>query len=72
MKLVPNWREVLKHSWSVRLMVAAFLFSAAEYALPFYTDVIPDHVMGFLGGVATGGGVLARVLFQASLSGESK
>lgn len=41
MKLVANWREVLRYAWSIRLMIAAGLFSGLEIALPLFQDVFP-------------------------------
>lgn len=35
MQAVPNWREVLKHAWSVRLMIVAAVLSGLSAALMF-------------------------------------
>jgi len=34
MKLIPNWRDVLAHAWSLRLMLLAGFLSSLEVALP--------------------------------------
>ena len=44
MRLVPNWRRVLRHAWSIRFNLAALVFAAAEIILPLYQDVIPRGV----------------------------
>jgi len=41
MKLVANWRAVLRRAWSVRLMLAAGLLSGAEIALPLLDGLLP-------------------------------
>lgn len=38
-RLVADWHWVVNHSWSVRLIVLAFLLSAAEVIMPLFTDV---------------------------------
>lgn len=38
-RLIPNWREVLRYAWSVKLLVLAALLSGAEAALPFFGGI---------------------------------
>lgn len=35
MHLVANWRAVMRHAWSVRLILIAALLSVLEAALPY-------------------------------------
>ncbi|WP_062117253.1 hypothetical protein [Aureimonas sp. AU40] len=72
MRFVEDWKSILRKAWSIRFMGAAFLLSVAEYALPFFTDVIPDHLLGLLGGAAAGGAFVARLVAQANLSNGGK
>lgn len=42
MKLIKNWRDILKHAWSVRLLYLAAMLSGIEVALPLLgTDAMP-------------------------------
>ena len=66
MKLVPNWRRVLARAWSIRLIVAAFVLTAAEVALPLLDGVlaIPPGLFAALSGLATAGAFCARLVAQ--------
>lgn len=44
--LIANWRGVLKHAWSVRLLAGAALFSGLEVALPFLDGYLPISEWG--------------------------
>lgn len=47
-KPVDNWRLVLRHAWSVRLIGLAALLSGAEVAIPLLTPFVPQHyLIGF-------------------------
>ncbi len=41
MKLVSDWRRVLRYAWSIRLLLAAALLSGLEVVLPYLGDVFP-------------------------------
>ena len=41
MKLVWNLREVLRHVWSIRLIIIAGVLSGAEIALPLLDSLLP-------------------------------
>jgi hypothetical protein len=36
MRLLANWRDVLKRAWSIRLLVLAGVLSGLEVALPLF------------------------------------
>lgn len=71
MKLVWNWRAVLRHAWSIRLLIAAGILSGVEAALPFVDAAadIPRGIFAVLSFLATGGAFVARLLAQQSVSG---
>lgn len=73
-RLVRDWRWVLRHSWSVRLLGLAFLFSGVETAMPFLQGVlpIPQWLFGALAGVATGGAFVARLVAQKQMKVEGE
>ncbi|TWD58073.1 hypothetical protein FB480_101828 [Agrobacterium vitis] len=67
--LVNNWRQVLKRAWSVRLIVAAGIFSGAEVFLPLidgYVDM-PRGLFAALSGFTGAAAVISRLLVQKDL-----
>lgn len=71
MKLVWNWKRVLKHAWSIRFIVIAGLLSGAEIALPLIREAIavPAGLFAGLSFAATAGAFIARLVAQESVSG---
>lgn len=72
MKLVDNWRDVLRGAWSVYFMIAAALFSS----LPVFFSLVSARMLGIdpvvfavLAALASALAVVARVIRQAALSG---
>lgn len=74
--LVSNWRAVLKHAWSVRLMVLSLLFIMLE---PIYTFVAATWVarniyiqlgMSVVTGLLTIAAIIARIYVQRKVSGD--
>jgi len=41
MKLVSDWRRVLRYAWSIRLLLAAAMLSGLEVVLPYLGDIFP-------------------------------
>lgn len=66
MQLLPDWRAVLRHAWSVRLIILAGLFSGAEVALPFFDGIldVPAGVFAALSAAATCGAFITRIIAQ--------
>jgi len=71
LKLVWNWKRVLKHAWSIRLIVLAGVLSGAEIALPLIRETIdvPAGVFAGLSFAATAGAFIARLVAQETVSG---
>lgn len=69
--LVSNWKRVLKHAWSIRLILLAGLLSGAEIALPLLQGVlpVPAGVFAGLSFAATAGAFVARLIAQETVSG---
>ena len=63
-RLLPDWRDLVRRAWSIRLMALAFLFTATEVMLPFFSDAIPPRVFAVLSGVAVAGAFVARLMAQ--------
>lgn len=70
MKLVAEWRRVLRRAWSIRLMLLAGLLSGAEIALPLLDGVlpVPAGIFAGLSFAATAGAFVARLVAQKSIS----
>ena len=64
MHLVPNWRDVISHAWSLRLIAIAAILEAIEVALPFFSDAIPSGVFSIVGLVVSVGAMVARIIAQ--------
>lgn len=73
MHLVANWRRVLRHAWSVRLIVLAGLLSGAEIALPLLDGVFPldRGVFASLSFLATAGAFVARLVAQSTVGDDN-
>lgn len=69
MRLVDNWRKVIKHAWSMRLMLLAGALSGAEIALPILDEFlpIPRGVFAAGSGLVTMFALVARLTAQQSL-----
>lgn len=64
MKLIDNAAQVLRKAWSVRLGIAAGVFSAAEVIVPLYADALPRNLFVLLSFVSVVGAVVARFVAQ--------
>lgn len=40
-QLLPEWRDILRRAWSIRLMLVAGLLSGCEAVLPLFSDSFP-------------------------------
>jgi len=72
MHLANNWRAILKHAWSVRLLALAGVLTGMEAVLPFADGLIPIP-KGWLAGLSflvIGGAFVARLVAQQSVSGD--
>lgn len=70
MKPIPDWREVLRKAWSLRLMLLAAVLSALEVALPFFQPDLPRGWFALLSAVTVSGAFVARLVAQRNLRGE--
>ena len=64
MTLKPNWREIFRKAWSIRLGILAGLFSGAEVVLPLFMNEIPRNMFAALSFVAVMGALVARLIAQ--------
>ena len=70
MTLLPDWQDILKRAWSVRLIVLAAVLSGVEAVLPMFTDAFPRGTFAAVSGFVTAAALLARVLAQPSKDDE--
>lgn len=68
-RLVPNWRLVIRRSWSIWLIVLAGLLSGAEVAINLLpVDLpVPQGLMAAIAASISGFAYVARLLAQKSL-----
>lgn len=66
MKLIADWRRVLKRAWSVRLILLAGILSGLEVALPFIGDacLIPTGAFAALSVLVTMAAFAMRLISQ--------
>ena len=67
MTLIENAGEVLRKAWSIRLSLLSAIFSAAEVALPFFTDFVPPHTMAMVAVFTAAGAAAARLVAQPKI-----
>lgn len=70
MKLVANWRALLRRAWSVRLMIAAGVLSGMEIALPLLDGYlpIPQGAFAALSGIVTAAALVSRLVAQKGIA----
>lgn len=66
MKLIDNWREVLRKAWSIKFMLFAGLLSGGEVVMSILqpSSTLPAGVFAALAGVVTSLALVARLLAQ--------
>jgi len=72
MRLVDDWRRVLKRAWSIRLMILAGILSGIEVvlSLPDIADRLdwPQGIFAALSGLTTAAAFVARIIAQNGVS----
>lgn len=71
MKVILNWRLVLRHAWSVRLIVLAGLLSGLEATLPLFPMVlgVSSQALAGLTFMIVMTALVARFIAQQKVSG---
>lgn len=69
MKLLPDWKTILKKAWSIRLNLLAGIFSVAEVVLPLYSDMFPRGTFAVLSAFTVLGSMMSRVIQQRNMHG---
>lgn len=68
MSPIRDWRAVLRHAWSVKLILLALLLDVIASAIPFVEVPVHSAIPAALGALATGGAFLARFVAQKALT----
>ncbi len=69
-KLHEDWKHLLRHAWSLRLMALAFVLTCAEVSLPLLQSYmqgvlnIPTGLFAALAGAASAAAMVARLVAQ--------
>lgn len=76
MKLVSDWKRVLRRAWSIRLLVLAGILSGLEviFSLPDIADRLdwPQGIFAALSGLTTAAAFVARIIVQTGVSDAEK
>lgn len=67
MRLIHNWRELLRRAWSLRLMFLAAILSGVEVALPFFAESVPRGAFAALSALTVAAAFVARLVAQRGL-----
>ena len=70
MKLLDNWQQIIRHAWSIRLIILAALLSGAEVVLSLVTPGwlgVPAGTFAILSGVVSVLALVARLIAQKEL-----
>lgn len=68
MRLVDDWRRVVRKAWSVRLLALAAVLSGLEIVVPMFPDAMPRGVFAALSFALTCAAFAARLLAQRSMN----
>jgi len=72
MKLIDEWRKIIRKAWSFRLALIAAALGGVEMALPLFSDAVPRHVFLSLSILTTVGAALARIVAQPKMQDDAK
>ena len=64
MKLVEEWKWVIRKAWSFRLGGLAAVFSGAEVVVPLFADALPRGTFAILSFASVAGAMAARLVAQ--------
>ena len=64
MKLLPDWKRILRKAWSMRLMAVAAFFAGCEAVLPFVNDVLAPRPMAIIAFVVVVMAMVTRLMMQ--------
>jgi hypothetical protein len=72
MNLVPEWKWLIRKTWSIRLVILSALLSGFEVILPLFVDTIPRNLFAALSMCSAIAAGIARVVAQPKMERRSK
>ena len=67
MHFYPNYKEIVRRSWSLRFIILAGVLSGLEVILPFFSDEIPRNLFAILSFLAVSAAFVARLVAQKGI-----
>jgi hypothetical protein len=64
MKLLDDWKTILKKAWSIRLWALAAGFETLSMVLPIFVQSVSQTTFSILALIAASGGIWARLIEQ--------
>jgi hypothetical protein len=73
-RLIPEWRKVLRYGWSVRLIVIAGFLTGLEAILPLAPELLPIPIewLAVSQFLIVMGALFARFIAQSKESGDEQ
>lgn len=71
MKLIDDWRRIIRRAWSVRFAALAAVFSVVEAAMPFLLPAFPPHVAASIAALMAVLSLVSRLVAQPKMHDES-
>lgn len=71
MKLIEDWRRIIRKAWSARFAALAAVFSVAEAVMPFLLPEFPPRMAASIAGVMAVLSLVSRVVAQPKMHDES-
>lgn len=74
MMIVTNWRAILKHAWSIRLIILAGLLTGLEALVPDLPLILnlTDRQFSAINFAVVAGAFMARLVAQTKVSDNGK
>jgi hypothetical protein len=72
MKLIPDYKRVLKQAWSIRWAMCSGLFGGVEAFLPLFSDALPRGLFALLAVLTSIGAIISRLALQKEMHDDPK
>jgi len=67
MRLVSDWKKIVRKAWSFRLGALAAILSGIEVVLPLFMNEFPRNMFAALSFLAVIGAMIARLAAQPKM-----
>jgi hypothetical protein len=72
MNLLPEWKWLIRKTWSIRLVILSAVLSGFELILPLFVDTLPRNLFAALSMCSAIAAGIARVVAQPKMERRSK